>query len=128
MTKNGRKQPSTPVGEALAVTPQRTIETWAERRVGKPIDEIKTSDVLRRIPHATGLRYAPRSATSPLGGRIASHLRHLEEAEIIERLERAETFLAETPVVTGPAKDPASAEDEAGREADGGGRVTTLAP
>jgi hypothetical protein len=91
--------------QAEPVSPRspRTIDSWAARRVGKQPERITTSDVLNRIRPVSGLRYRSRLTGSPLGGRIAPHLRHLEDEEAIDLLSRADAFLADTHTDDSPA-------------------------
>lgn len=72
----------------------RPIEAWMEERTGKHATEVTIADI-QALPRRRRLRYA--SVTSPLGGRLDRHLKHLEETEIVRLLERGDRFLAETP-------------------------------
>jgi hypothetical protein len=75
----------------------RTIRRWAAAQLGKPAELITTSDILARLPRRAHLRYDKTATKSPLGGRIAPHLRHLEEEEAKELLREGEAFLRDTP-------------------------------
>lgn len=70
------------------------LETWAEQRTGKRLEELQTTDLLA-VPRHEPLRYAP--LVSPLGGRLDAHLRHLEADEAADLLNRGDRFLDETP-------------------------------
>lgn len=69
------------------------LHEWLEKRVGKSIEEITLDDLLE-LPRRKDLRYA--DVTSPLGGRRAAHLRHLDPAEDADLFERGSRFLDET--------------------------------
>lgn len=58
---------------------------------------MRTFDIISSIAPASGLRYHSRGTGLPLGGRIAPHLRHLEDDEALELLVLAEDFLESTP-------------------------------
>jgi hypothetical protein len=70
----------------------RMIDEWARQR----ITESGSASVYEGLPRASGLKYRPESAKSPLGGRIDPHLRHIEGPEALERVARADRFLRET--------------------------------
>lgn len=70
------------------------LETWAEQRTGKRLEELQTTDLVA-VPRLEPLRYAP--LVSPLGGRLDAHLRHLEADEAADLLNRGDRFLDETP-------------------------------
>ena len=76
--------------------PAHLIDQLIANRLGKPVDEATANEVIEAMPHPQYLRYDPRTA-SPLGGRLASHLHHVEEEEAFELMAHAERFLAETP-------------------------------
>lgn len=70
----------------------RMIDEWARQRVAAS----GSASVYEGLPRASGLKYRPESAKSPLGGRIDPHLRHVEGPEALERVARADRFLRET--------------------------------
>lgn len=72
----------------------RRIDEWAEHR----IKESGAPSIYDALPRMSGLKYQPESAKSPLGGRIDPHLRHVEDAEALERVARADRFLDETTI------------------------------
>jgi hypothetical protein len=69
------------------------IDEWLEERVGKPAEDITLADLMK-VPRRTDLRY--EDVRSPLGGKIAPHLRHLSPEEAADLLERGDRFLDET--------------------------------
>jgi hypothetical protein len=72
----------------------KRIDDWAVRRMS----ETGASTVYEGLPRLSGLKYRPESSKSPLGGRIDLHLRHVEDAEALERVARADRFLSETKI------------------------------
>lgn len=92
LTKFTRPRPLAATSEHVVA--RRVIDEWAERRFGKAAAEITNADI-RAMPKLGGLRYrSSKELASPLGGRIAPHLRYLEEDDAITLLRRADDFLA----------------------------------
>lgn len=80
------------------------LDRWAAQRHGLRPDKLSISAVLERIPRLSGLRYG--ATGSPLGGRIAPHLKHPSDEESEELIAAADKFLEETPSEpVGTAKD-----------------------
>lgn len=71
----------------------RRIDEWADKRISE-----SGATTIYAVPRLSGLKYRPESSKSPLGGRIDPHLRHIEDAEALERMARADRFLIETSV------------------------------
>ncbi len=72
------------------------IDRWAAQRMGVPPRQAGMAEIRARLPQLGGLRYKGESSSSPLGGRIDPHLRHVEEVEALERIARANRFLRGT--------------------------------
>src|SRR5688500_9355500 len=75
----------------------RTIRAWAQARLGATGGRLSLSQVLAGLPRRSGLRW-DHVADSPLGGRIAPHLRHLDEDQARALEARGQAFLDETEV------------------------------
>jgi hypothetical protein len=73
------------------------FDAWARKRLGKPVDALTVTDIQTGLAVLGGLSYRERSSGKPLGGRIAPHLRHVEEAEAMRLLRRADDFLSARP-------------------------------
>jgi hypothetical protein len=73
------------------------IERWAVRRFGKDLDRITVTELREELTRLGGLRFRERSSGKPLGGRVAPHLRHVEEGEALRLLQRADEFLRDAP-------------------------------
>lgn len=73
----------------------RTIRAWAQARLGATEGRLTVSQVLAAIPRRKGLRWH-RAADSPLGGRIAPHLRHLDDDQARALEARGQAFLDAT--------------------------------
>ncbi len=71
------------------------LDRWAAKRYGLPPEKLSIAEVLKRIPRRGGLRYG--TTGSPLGGRIAPHLRHPTDDESERLVAEADKFLQETP-------------------------------
>lgn len=93
MTKVSKTQPVKQHGPESDAEPS-VLEAWTVERTGKSLDELRTADLLA-VPKQAPLRYVP--LVSPLGGRLDAHLRHLEEDEAADLLDRGDRFLDETP-------------------------------
>jgi hypothetical protein len=91
--------------DSLTANRSTPLDEWMEARVGKPADEVTISD-LQNLPRIKGLRYG--SLESKLGGRLESHLLHLEEQEAAELAERGDRFLEETPDESEGASEPSA--------------------
>lgn len=74
----------------------RVIEEWGTERMGASARVLGPVETRARLPKLTGLRYKPEATNSPAGGRFDFHLRHLADAEILERLARADRFVRDT--------------------------------
>ncbi len=79
------------------VLPQQrdTLDRWARRRLGKAVHALTVSDLRNGLAPLGGLSYLERSSGRPLGGRVAPHLRHVEEVEGMRLLRRADDLLKE---------------------------------
>lgn len=92
----------------------RTIRAWARDRLGDDAEGLTLSAVLAAFPRRPGLRW-DRVADSPLGGRIAPHLRHLADDEARDLEARGQAFLDDTDVDGDDARETGVAADELAR-------------
>lgn len=83
-----------------------TLDRWARRRLGKGVEGLTVSDLREGLAPLGGLSYLERSSGRPLGGRVAPHLRHVEEREAMHLLRRAEQLLNEPDARRGPVGRP----------------------
>jgi hypothetical protein len=84
----------------------RPIDAWIEDRTGKPASRVTIADILA-VPRRRGLKWGP--VRSSLGGRLDSHLKHLDDEEAAELMERGDRFLNDTP------DEPVSSEPRSAR-------------
>jgi hypothetical protein len=89
----------------------RTIRAWAQARLGTSGGRLSLSAVLSGLPRRSGLRW-DRVADSSLGGRIAPHLRHLDEDQARDLEARGQAFLDETEISDDDLHDAGPASDE----------------
>lgn len=89
----------------------RTIRAWAHARLGASGGRLTLSQVLAGLPRRSGLRW-DRIADSPLGGRVAPHLRHLDDSQARALEARGQAFLDETEVSEDDLNDAGPAGDE----------------
>lgn len=71
-----------------------SLDGWARRRLGKGISAVSVTELQTELSPISGLSYNERSSGAPLGGRVAFHLQHVEEADAIRLLRRADDFLS----------------------------------
>jgi len=71
------------------------LDRWAAKTHGLMPENLSISEVMKRIPRRRGLRYG--TAGSPLGGRIAPHLKHPSDEESDRLVAGADRFLQDTP-------------------------------
>lgn len=81
------------------------LDRWAAKTHGLLPENLSISEVMKRIPRRHGLRYG--TGGSPLGGRIAPHLRHPSDEESDRLVAEADKFLEETPELQDTDEEPA---------------------
>lgn len=86
------------VTDSLLSQQRDALDRWAHRRLGKGVDALTLSDLRDGLAPLGGLSYLERSSGKPLGGRVAPHLRHVEEVEGMRLLRRADELLNEPKV------------------------------
>src|SRR3954468_14099309 len=87
----------------------RTILAWAQGRLGG--GRLSLAAVVRGLPRRGGLRW-DRVADSPLGGRLARHLRYLDDEEARALEARGQAFLDKTEITDEDLSDLEPPPDE----------------